>query len=53
MGGTATARTGALTGLPHGNYRVKIAELNGFSADAGQEYYATGATTTSETVVVG
>lgn len=53
LGGTATARTGALTGLPHGNYRVKIAELNGFSADAGQEYYATGATTTSETVVVG
>ena len=53
LGGTATARTGALTGLPHGNYRVKIAELNGFSADAGTEYYATGATTTSETVVVG
>lgn len=53
LGGTATARTGSLTGLPHGNYRVKIAEMNGFSADAGQEYYATGATTTSETVVVG
>ena len=53
LGGTATARTGSLTGLPHGNYRVKIAELNGFSADAGIEYYATGATTTSETVVVG
>ena len=53
LGGTPTARTGSLTGLPHGNYRVKIAELNGFSADAGQEYYATGATTTSETVVVG
>lgn len=53
LSGTPTARTGILTGLPHGNYRVKIAELNGFSADAGIEYYATGATTTSETVVVG
>ena len=40
-------------GLPHGEYTVKIAQTNGFSADAGTEYYRKGATTTSTTVVVG
>ncbi len=42
-----------ITGLTHGEYTVKIAQLNGFSADAGTEYYRKGATTTSTTVVVG
>tara|TARA_R110000744_G_scaffold273244_1_gene386154 strand:+ start:5108 stop:5971 length:864 start_codon:yes stop_codon:yes gene_type:complete len=45
--------TGQLTGLPHGEYQVKIAQLNGYSADASTEYYRTAATTTSSTVTVG
>jgi hypothetical protein len=49
----SSSLTGTITGLPHGDYTVKIAQLNGFSADAGTEYYRKGATTTSTTVVVG
>ena len=41
-----------ITGLTHGEYTVKIAQLNGFSSDAGTEYYRKGATSTSTTVVV-
>ena len=49
----SSSLTGTITGLPHGDYTVKIAQLNGFSSDAGTEYYRKGATTTSTTVVVG
>jgi len=49
----SSSLTGTITGLPHGNYTVKIAQLNGFSSDAGTEYYRKGATSTSTTVVVG
>mgnify|MGYP001580736613 CR=1 FL=1 len=45
--------TGIIRALPHGDYRVKIAQINGYSSDAGQEYYRTGSTSTSSTVVVG
>ena len=44
--------TGIIRALPHGDYRVKIAQINGYSSDAGQEYYRTGSTSTSSTVVV-
>ena len=49
----SSSLTGTITGLTHGEYTVKIAQLNGFSSDAGTEYYRKGATTTSTTVVVG
>jgi|TARA_R110002051_G_scaffold238685_1_gene299420 hypothetical protein len=38
--------------LRAGTYEVKIAELNGYSADASQEYYRKGATSTTSTVTV-
>jgi hypothetical protein len=41
-----------ITGLRAGDYEVKIAELNGYSADASQEYYRKGATATTSTVTV-
>jgi hypothetical protein len=41
-----------ITGLRAGDYEVKIAELNGYSADAAQEYYRKGATSTTSTVTV-
>lgn len=46
--------TGArqISGLRAGDYEVKIAELNGYSADASQEYYRKGATSTTSTVTV-
>ena len=45
--------TNRIPSLTHGEYIVKIAQLNGFSADAGTEYYRKGATSTSVTVTVG
>jgi hypothetical protein len=45
--------TNRIPNLTHGVYTVKIAQLNGFSADAGTEYYRKGATSTSTTVTVG
>ena len=38
--------------LQAGTYEVKIAELNGYSSDAAQEYYRKGATSTTSTVTV-
>jgi|TARA_R110002051_G_scaffold211197_1_gene276607 hypothetical protein len=53
----SNALTNTITGLSHGNYTVKIAQQNGFSADAGTAYFRTGkattGTTVSTTVVVG
>ena len=50
---TSNSIGGYFDNLPHGEYTVKIAQTNGFSTDAGTEYYRKGATTTSTTVVVG
>tara|TARA_R110002051_G_scaffold3442_2_gene18619 strand:- start:704 stop:1576 length:873 start_codon:yes stop_codon:yes gene_type:complete len=48
--------TNTITGLTHGKYTVKIAQTNGYSADAGTAYYRKGVVTTgtsvSSTVVV-
>tara|TARA_R110000765_G_C18850152_1_gene598879 strand:+ start:44 stop:880 length:837 start_codon:yes stop_codon:yes gene_type:complete len=47
--------TGVYTGtlaLAAGEYRMKLAEINGYSADAAMEYYRIGATATSSTITV-
>jgi len=50
---TSNSITGVIPGLPLGDYQVKISQINGYSADASQEYYKTAATSTSSTVTVG